>query len=362
MDVPGLNSEVFGKHPPTKNLWGIYEDIYLGCSAHPEIKSKGSAGGVVTSLLIYALEKGEIDGAIVVGMDGLRPQPTIARTRDEVINSSQSKYTMVPLGSLFRRINLEEEHFALVGLPCHIHALRKARWISDKVRFVIGIFCGTNYYYTGTLAVLRKLGVRDLRDVERIEYRHGEYPSYFHVKLKDGEEHFIEKTRYTSLLYFYLRKRCLLCIDFSSELADISVGDAWLPYFRHGDPMWSMVITRTKVGKSLFKRAVEEGYVRSKRISEKEAFTAHSQNLQNKKRGAFIRIDLMRRMGAPTPIYHIPPMRFRFIETVWEALFMNAINFLTKKWVRISLVNLPFLIYRVHGVLRKALRMLGRAL
>jgi len=51
--------------------------------------------GVVTQLLIFLLEKGIIDGALVVRMredQPLEPEPFIARTKEEIISTSKFKY------------------------------------------------------------------------------------------------------------------------------------------------------------------------------------------------------------------------------------------------------------------------------
>lgn len=53
---------------------------------------------MVSALLIFALEQGIIDGALVTKMsenNPLEPQPFIARTREEIISAAKSKYCPV---------------------------------------------------------------------------------------------------------------------------------------------------------------------------------------------------------------------------------------------------------------------------
>lgn len=69
-----------------------------------------------------------IDGALVARMnsnDPLEPQPFIARTREEILEASRSKYCPVPVNILIKDVLKEDERYTFVGLPCHIHGLER---------------------------------------------------------------------------------------------------------------------------------------------------------------------------------------------------------------------------------------------
>jgi len=59
----------------------------------------------------------------------------------------------------------------------------------------------------------------------------------------------------------YARKSCSICDDFSSELADISVGGLGLDG-------WTFTIIRTEKGEELFSSAEKAGYLRTKTLEE----------------------------------------------------------------------------------------------
>jgi len=165
VDFKGLNLEIFGKEPEDI-LIGNYLNCYTGHSTDYNIRYNSSSGGLVTALLIFALEEGIIDGALVTRMkrdNPIEPEPFIARTVEEIIEASKSKYCPVPANIALKEIldSKEGEKFAVVGLPCHIHGVRKAEQINKKLKEKIvlhlGIFCNHVPNFWGTKLLLQRL-------------------------------------------------------------------------------------------------------------------------------------------------------------------------------------------------------------
>ncbi len=65
---------------PENWLIGNYRSVCIGYSAVPEMRRRGASGGVITQTLLYLLEKGLIDGAVVVQQG--RPKPWLAEAGD----------------------------------------------------------------------------------------------------------------------------------------------------------------------------------------------------------------------------------------------------------------------------------------
>ena len=55
VDFKGLNQKIFNKEPENPRI-GNYIDCYIGHSENNEIRHNSSSGGLVTSLLTYAIE------------------------------------------------------------------------------------------------------------------------------------------------------------------------------------------------------------------------------------------------------------------------------------------------------------------
>jgi coenzyme F420-reducing hydrogenase beta subunit len=178
VDFKQLNPEIFGKEPDDI-LIGNYVNCYIGHANDYEIRYNSAAGGLVTQLLIFALEEGIIDGALVTRMkksNPLEPESFIARTREEIIESSKSKYCPVPANIALNEIleSKDGEKFAVVGLPCHIHGIRKAELINEKLKEKIvlhlGIFCSVNRDFLATEYLLQKFNIKK-EDVAKLDYR-----------------------------------------------------------------------------------------------------------------------------------------------------------------------------------------------
>ena len=109
-------------------------------------------------VLISALEKNLIDGALVTRMkkdNPLESEAFIARTKEEIISASKSKYCPVAANISLKQILKEEGRFAVVGLPCHLHGIRKAEKINKalgkKIVFHFGLLCSHMVNFIGTM-------------------------------------------------------------------------------------------------------------------------------------------------------------------------------------------------------------------
>ena len=205
----------------------------------------------------------------------LEPQPFIARTREEIISASKSKYCPVPANIVLREILTEDGKFAVVGLPCHIHGIRKAealnKKLKDRIVLHIGIFCGHAPTFLWTEFHLRRKGIRK-EEVAKLDYRGGGWPGRMSISLRNGGKRFVpygDTWGYFSNFCYY--RRCTLCCDQAAELADISFGDAWLPEFARDKVGKSIVICRDKRGEEILQDAASQGKLELDRVGGEKA-------------------------------------------------------------------------------------------
>ena len=327
-----LNERIFGE--VSDDIIGIHRSVYIAHSKDENIRKNGSSGGVVTTLLLYALEKKIIDGAIVVGMRSDQPwkyEIKIAKTAEEIIEASQSKYTIVPLNSVLRKLESETGSFAVVGLPCHIQGIRNLQSIgwepAKKIKFLIGLFCGFNLYFSATDYLINKMGVKK-SDITSLEYRGRDWPGGFLIKTKNGTEKFIKKFYYNFVNVMFVPKRCLLCTDLMNELADISIGDAWIEDIDKNG--WSTVVTKSEKGAILFKGAIDQNYIKYKEISKENILKSHSHLIRYKKKSVFVRLYLSK--IKPTYDCAIPNLMLR--EWLAGFLFLCLLKTLSNKHIK----------------------------
>lgn len=272
-----------------------------------EIFKKGYFGGRVTALCIHGLENGYFDAALMTDWSETSDlsigRGVIARNRREVISCSSSKYVFSPVLTLLREVAEDEniKKLAVVGLPCHFHALRnmeiepKTKYLTEKVELCISINCGA--------AILGEEGwkqaVSDLAGVN------GEDISAFSARKTSGNtiRFNISKNNGTSLqkdipLNRYLLKiagigvweRCLMCPDYSGDLADISFGAP---------------IIRSKKAMNIVNSALESGDLIPSRTSRKSAQLYVDLVVPFRKRWKTrLNIWKRRKKGLPVPEYH----------------------------------------------------------
>jgi coenzyme F420 hydrogenase subunit beta len=254
----GLKSSAY--HSP---YLGYYSDLYLSHSTDDDVRRNASAGGVITGLLSHAFDSDLIDGAVVVRMsnsDPMRAEGYIATSKEELGGSLQSKYQPVSLIRLLKEAgNLN--NLAFVGTGCQVESIRKLGQINPRIRsrikYAIGIFCAYgNNHLDGTKFLVRKMG---FDRINRLSYRAGDYPGNFTAE-DDRKKKSLSKNDYKWFSLLFTEYRCMNCIDYTNELADISVGDSYS--LSEGSSYGkSVAIVRNQIGRELISTAYSSGYI-----------------------------------------------------------------------------------------------------
>ncbi len=248
-----FEKELFNGDANKSYSLGYYQKIVAAKSNDETVLRSAQNGGVVSSLLIHALDSGLIDGVLLTDKDDKWfPKPVIARTPDEILSCVGSKYTISPTLITYREAirEFKLEKLAFVGLPCQINAVRKLQLSSPlsevygKFKLIIGLYCFSNYTYDLLKTFVQgELGI-PLSTVKKFDVANGQ----FYVYKKDGsvKQVSIGKTKQ------FKWSSCQFCKDFSAELADISVGSAGV---LNND--WNSVLLRTDIGVKVFSDAVK---------------------------------------------------------------------------------------------------------
>jgi len=254
-------------------------DYYIGYSANRDVRRRSSSGGLVTTLLCYALEKGIINGALVISMNQRRPfepEVLLAQTEKEVMNASASRYQPVPVNIGIKEILRKRGKFAIVGLPCHILGFRKAESINEELRRRVhmhfGLFCLHTLSFSGTEYILGRSGI-DKENVVRLDYRGKGWPGKISIRLKNGsKKNWDFKSIWDTIFgsFFFTPMPCLVCPDMTAKFSDLSFGDAWFSGLRHKKEGWSVVLARGSKAKKFLQDAKSEGWIHLYRMSRNE--------------------------------------------------------------------------------------------
>jgi len=313
VDFKTLNLEIFGKEPEDI-LIGNYLNCYVGHSMDYDIRYNSASGGLVTQLLIFALKEELIDGALVTRMKKdkpLEPEPFIARTKEEIIEARGSKYCPVPANVALKEILEAEEgeRFAVVGLPCHLHGIRKAEQINktlkEKIVLRIGIICNHTPTFLATEFLLKNMKAK--KEIKRLNYRGEGWPGGMKIVHKNGDELFIPQKHifYWGSIFnlFFIPTRCLVCNDKICGLADVSMGDALLPEILNRDKIGSSIlVSRSKISEEILKNAATKERTKLNEI--KRDKVVQSQALHSFKKRSSACSFIFKKFGKGTPVYN----------------------------------------------------------
>ncbi len=293
-------AEIF--HKQTRNYHpnvGKYNSIYAGYSE--EFRLTSSSGGIATFILTKLLEKGIVDHVFSVKESqnsGSYYEYRISSNREELIASSKTKYYPVTMATVFNKINQLKGKVAVIGVACFIKAIRLAQYsdpsLKEKIPFLVGIICGgiKSSFFAEYLAeksgVSKLLYVKPEFRIKDISSSAGDYS--FGCKNKtDNLQHYV-KMRSVGDMWgtgLFKANACDFCDDVTTELADISLGDAWIPPFNTDGRGTSVVVTRSNLVETLIQEGISSGKIEMQKIginqfilSQKSSFTHRQQALQ----------------------------------------------------------------------------------
>ncbi|MBN8550563.1 MAG: Coenzyme F420 hydrogenase/dehydrogenase, beta subunit C-terminal domain [Deltaproteobacteria bacterium] len=329
-DYKKLHAEQFGVAGDLLETHGHFKEAAISYAADGSLRENSTSGGLVTALLLHLLESKQIDGAVVIAPDKTvlwKGAPIVARSREELLSTAKSKYAISPTNSVLSEIRTKPGRYAVVGLPCQIHGIVKAKKLderlNERIALTIGLCCHAAIEHEAFRVIWDGLGEKAARAKKFIS-RVGKHPGTPQLELDDGSRYpvyFGERSGYRptsieviNILYrLYTPARCLTCFDAMAEFADISVGDPWMAPpdndvdFYQG---WSFVLLRSQVGLDLYRQAEAAGNIVSKSVTRREALTCNELMSGEKRWRAFRVIETHRRQGKSIPSYGDPHEKF----------------------------------------------------
>lgn len=288
---------------------GYYYELYAGYSK--EFRATSSSGGIATYIFKSLLEQKIVDRLFIVKeIDGQYAYQFFSSV-EEITQISKTRYTPVTLEKLFQEIKDIDGKVAVSGVACFVKAIRLKQMydpvIKQKIAFVVGIICGglKSRYYTDYLA--QEAGCKT-------EYNHAQYRvknmesyaldyKFSCIGKKDKKIHMVDMQSLGDMWGTGLFKSnaCDFCDDVLTELADISLGDAWIePYDKSGLGN-SVVITRTDIALHLIQNGLERRQLHLDIIKEERIIQSQSGSFNHRHKGLSYRMAKMDNYGKTTP-------------------------------------------------------------
>lgn len=259
-------ADIFLKNAPNRDQKvGHYYNTYVGYSNKYRLTS--SSGGIATYLIDELLNKKIVDAVITVkeGENSFY-EYSIVRSTDEIISTSKTRYFPVTLATVLERLKNSNERFAVVGIACFIKSVRLLQIyhpeLKERIKFTIGIICGgiKSRFFAEYLA--GKAGVANNHFTQpqfRIKDHQSRASDYsFGCKDEEGALHTIKMRKVGDMWGsgMFKNNACDYCDDVTTELADISLGDAWLNPYNQDGKGTNVMVTRSKLSEELINEGI----------------------------------------------------------------------------------------------------------
>ena len=303
--------ELFLKLPETQyhDKIGYYYGLYAGYSK--EFRETSSSGGIATYVFNALLEQKIVDHLFIVKeVDGQYAYQFFSNV-EEITQISKTRYTPVTLEKLFQELSKVDGKVAVSGVACFVKAIRLKQMydpvLKEKIAFIVGIICGglKSKYYTDYLA--QEAGCKN--EYNYAQYRVKNKESYALdykfscIEKSDKKIHMVDMQSLGDMWGTGLFKSnaCDFCDDVLTELADISLGDAWIdPYDKNGLGN-SIIITRTKIAENLIKNGLNKNLLALDVMSTEKIILSQNGSFNHRHKGLAFRVMKANKEGKLTP-------------------------------------------------------------
>jgi coenzyme F420 hydrogenase subunit beta len=242
-----VDQHLFGRARIDEEVAGVSKDVVLARATDPELHEAGQDGGLVSAILLWALEHDVVDAALVSALEGdgstWKAVPTVVRDRQGVLSTAGSRYTYSANPLAYQKaIEGGAERIALVGMGCQasappVMAARKAGKVARRFALTVGLMCSKTFddaifdeLFAARYGITREnIAKMNIKGVFQVWTRDG---GYHEIPLKEA--------------HGWTREGCTSCPDFAAEHADISTGG--IGAFND----WTLTVVRTDRGRELF--------------------------------------------------------------------------------------------------------------
>ncbi len=267
---------------------GPYRSLASARSTSERIRGVATDGGVVTSVLIHALEKRLIDAAVVSKKIGaFRRQSVIVTEPEGLIEAAGSHYdeslhldeigkkytTFSPIVREVGTLGTKDlNRIALVGTPCQVYTVRKMQLLNvipaDTVVLTVGLFCMENFSFDAEARTRleERLSVK-LEDVRKLNIKDDVIVTTaknatIHVPFEALDE--------------VARPACFACPDFANDYADMACGGLGSP------DGYTTIVIRSAIGEKVYNGAKQAGAIEELQFGTAEQRRIHKTEMMAK--------------------------------------------------------------------------------
>lgn len=325
---------------------GFFLNTFVGNVKDDTYRLNGSSGGIGSWVTDKLLLSKKIDGVIHVkentdGSNGSMYSYQVSYSIEETRQGAKTKYYPIELSEVVRKIRGDGKSYAVVGVPCFIKAIRSAciqdPILSNQIRYTIGLVCGHLKSRLFSEAIGWECGIEP-DNLEKVDFRkklEGRKASDYGVEVfgtvNGQSESKIVPTRSLSTtnwgLSYFKYNSCDYCDDVLAELADITIGDAWLPEFEQDSKGTNIIVIRNKEIMDLFEE--NESEVQLKEVSKEDIIKSQAGGFRHRREGLEYRLFLKEEANEWVPQKRVKPSDKNITEKRKKIYYYR--NILTKE-------------------------------
>lgn len=326
-------ASIFLKEAPNHNVKiGNYFKTYVGYSN--QYRATSSSGGIATYVFEKLLQDQIVDHLYIVKEENGKYEYQLFSDINDIIKISKTKYIPVTLESLFLEINQIQGKIAISGVACFIKAIRLKQHyhpeLKEKIPFLIGIICGglKSKFFTDYLA--QKAGIESNYSKQDYRIKNAKSQAIDYAFGAYDENHEFKQVRMKTIgdmwgTGMFKSNACDFCDDVTTELADISLGDAWIHPYTDDGLGNSVVVTRSPLAEEIIKSGIVKGDLSLDDLSLENFLISQSGSFNHRHKGLSFRINFFKGKK------NIPPKRFLNEKTSFDFKIVQYFRLKTRK-------------------------------
>lgn len=302
---------------------GRFEQSYIGYSK--AFRESSSSGGIATYVFEELFRRDIIQHLFVVKEIAGTYQYQWFDNVEDIKKISKTRYIPVTLENLFKEIDTKEGKVAVSGVGCFVKAIRLKQHYSpnyrEKIPFVLGIICGglKSRFFTDYLAEKSGIMGNYHKPEYRIKDRNSTSSDYSFGAFDKDNQFKMLKMRELGDMWgsgLFKHNACDFCDDVTTELADISLGDAWLPEYSTDGMGNSIIIARSKLANEIIKNGIEKAELEVNPVSKDKIIESQNASFKHRQKALKYRLG---KIGNLKPFkrkrfYQSIPIEFRIVQ------------------------------------------------
>ena len=308
-----IGQELYGKDCEYHDEIGYNLATYAGFVNEMSFRQCGSSGGMGKWILYELFKENLIDAVIHVKQDipteseQMLYNYRVSNSINEIQSGSKSAYYPVEMSAVLQYIRNNPGRYAITGVPCFIKAVRLLSMhdsiFKERVHFCIGIICGhlKSTRYADMLAWQRGISLGNLTSIDFRKKLPGAKANQKGVEVI-GIDDSGEITNGVGIVQeffgtnyghgFFKYQACDYCDDVVAEVADISIGDAWLPQYINDGRGTNAIIVRHPKVHELIERGIASGRLHMDYLTPDEIARSQKSGLKHRREGLAYRLYL----------------------------------------------------------------------